>query len=395
MFLGTVVDLGASLEKIEASLKELPLPDFNLESEQVSYNGITGTSIHVRVPKENAHRHLKDILKLADEGPFNDNVIDNIHSLFHNLAQAEAKVHGTSPEKVHFHEVGALDSIIDIFGSAIGLDLLNINKIYSSPVHLGTGFIECEHGKIPVPAPATLELLSYKNVPVYSQGIQSELCTPTGASILSSLADGFGPYPEMNIIKTGYGAGKKQLEQPNLLRGILGTEVISNNSDKDLNNNSKEKLIHENCDRVFVLQANIDDMNPEFYTYLMEQAFEYGALDVFFTPTQMKKQRPGTLIEILSPPDKVNQLRELMLKGTTTLGVRSSLMERVKLTRHQDEVTTSLGKAVIKKGIKDGKVYNWAPEFESVKSLAAKHGLPIKEAYQIVCSEYQPNPNIP
>ena len=391
MFLGMLVDMGVPLSDIETPLRKLSLPEFQLSKEQVSYNGITGTKVHVKVPEEHAHRHLQDIMELAESGEFSSTVISYIESIFTNLAESEAKVHGTTPDKVHFHEVGAMDSIIDIFGCAVGLELLGVDKVISSPVHTGTGFINCQHGKIPVPAPATLEILSKRQVPVYSQGISGELCTPTGASFIASLSKDFGPCPAMNISTIGYGAGNQSFQHPNMLRGIMGYQHNTKEfSHHHHHGEDKKKIIEQTAisDRIYLLQANLDDMNPEFYSDFMDKAYRYGALDVWFTPCQMKKQRPGTMVEVICPPNKIDEIREIMFSYTTTLGIRSCLMDRVKLNRCTTQIDTSLGEATFKLGMKDGVIYNWAPEYESVKSLANQHSLPIKEVYQIVSSEY-------
>ncbi|OWZ84587.1 nickel pincer cofactor biosynthesis protein LarC [Natranaerobius trueperi] len=373
MFLGLLSDLGVSLSEIEDELKSLPLPNFSLKEERIQYNGITSTNLKVEVPEEHHHRNLDDILEMVENSSFNERIKNNTRIIFEKLASAEAKIHGTTPNKVHFHEVGGLDSIIDIVGSVIGLFKLDVDQIYASPIHVGTGFINCQHGKIPVPAPATLELLKEENVPIYSEGVSAELCTPTGASLLISYVNDYGPLPSMHVSKIGYGAGKKKLTHPNLLRGVLGL--------KSLHTPSK-------TDKVHLLQANIDDMNPELFSDVMEKSFELGAYDVFFSSIQMKKQRPGVTIEILSPPNKVNQLRELLLRHTTTFGVRSCLMDRVKLTKKQTTIETPLGPADIKLGIKDNQTYSWSVEYESAKTLAKENSLPLKEVYQIIMKSY-------
>ncbi|MHB1420535.1 MAG: nickel pincer cofactor biosynthesis protein LarC, partial [Bacillota bacterium] len=271
MCLGALLDAGLDLLELEDHLKTLPLEGYNIRVEKVVSSGIAASSLHVEVLTPQPARHLQDIKDIIEQSSLPATVKNKAVVIFQRLAEAEARIHGTTPDHVHFHEVGAVDSLVDIIGSLIGLHLLGITKVMSSPLPLGKGFVQCQHGMLPVPAPAVLELL--KGIPVYQGETAAEMVTPTGAVIVSSLADYFGPMPEMMISKIGYGAGKRTLPHPNLLRVILGE-----NTPAGLDRDRGE------ADVVKVIECNIDDMNPEFYQHVMERLFREGALDVFLTP---------------------------------------------------------------------------------------------------------------
>ena len=290
------MDLGVNLDDMRNELSKLNLSGYEMRSKKVVKKGISGTKVDIEISKDNTNnnkkRHLKDIKKIINESTLSDEIKSTACEIFEKLAAAEAKIHNTTKENIHFHEVGALDSIIDIVGAVIGIELIGVDKIYSSPVHLGRGFVNCEHGKIPVPAPATIELA--KDIPVYSMGIKKELTTPTGIAILSTLCSSFDYLPDMVINEIGYGSGNSELEHPNLLRLIKGELNIENKkTDKNVDKELNEEYIS-------IIEANIDDMNPEHYSHLMDLSFKEGALDVYFTPVQMKKNRPATKITIIS-----------------------------------------------------------------------------------------------
>ncbi len=285
-----------------------------------------------------------------------------------NLAKAEAKVHRTEISEIHFHEVGAVDAIVDIVGSVAGLELLGIDRIYASAINTGQGYVMAAHGKLPVPAPATAELL--KNVPIYSSGTEKELTTPTGAAIITTLSSYFGPKPLMRVQKIGYGAGTYEIEIPNLLRIDVGE-------------------IEQNLGKIKVVETNIDDMNPQFYEYIMENLFENGALDVYFTPIQMKKNRPATKISVIVSEDHLFKVKEILLKETTTLGIRIFDTQREIVERKIEEIDTQFGKIKVKIGILDGKVVNVAPEYEECKKIAKENGVPIKNIYQMLYAELE------
>lgn len=372
MILAALLDAGAPLEAVREELSKLPMGGYELVTERVIKKGIAALNLTVQVEEHNQpHRHFSDIEKMIRESGLSPRVKEISLAVFTRLAEAEGKIHGRPPEKVHFHEVGAVDSIVDIVGIAAALCALGEPALYSSPLHTGSGFVRCAHGLLPVPAPATAELV--KGLPVYSQGVEAELLTPTGAAVLATLAK-FGPLPAMTVGQTGYGAGKKDLPFANVLRVILGQE------------NTPAGLAGET---VAVLEAGIDDMNPEFYGYIMERLFAAGALDVSLTPLQMKKNRPGVHLTVLVLPAKEAAVLEILLTETTTLGVRRSTAEKIMLRRRQVTVKTPYGPAHVKLAESDGRETNAAPEYEDCVALAKASGLPLKEIYALVLAAYR------
>ncbi|MFZ5981155.1 MAG: nickel pincer cofactor biosynthesis protein LarC [Candidatus Zixiibacteriota bacterium] len=367
MILGALVDAGLDIEVLKTELAKLKLTGYEIRADKVVKKGITGTKVEVTVTGEQKHRHLKDILKIIDESELKPDVKNISRKIFTNLAAAEAKVHDTEIDKVHFHEVGAVDSIVDIVGAVIGLKELGVENVYASRVHTGSGFVDCQHGRMPVPAPATTELL--RDIPVYSMGVESELTTPTGAAVLKSLALAFGPMPAMKIIGVGYGAGSKEFaELPNLLRVYLG-EV---NLDRFEN------------DEVALLETNLDDMNPEFFEYVTEKLMAEGALDVFTVPIIMKKSRPGAILNVLCEPDRIEKLLPIIFAETTTLGVRLHRVGRCKLARKIIEVETKYGMVRVKIGQTVGDnplIRNITPEYEDCKKIAREKNIPLKNVF--------------
>lgn len=384
MILGALVDAGLPLEDLKKELSKLKLDDeYEIISKKVLKNGISGTYVDVQLKEhhheENHHHHhhhhhhrsLSDIYEIIDKSDLDNDVKAKSKEIFLKLAKAESKMHGVGIEEVHFHEVGAVDAIVDIVGSVVGLKLLGVERVKASPVHVGRGFVRSAHGKIPVPAPATMELL--EGVPVYSIGIESELTTPTGAAIITTIAEEFGPRPYMLITKTSYGAGTRDLEIPNLLRINFGRFIESN----------------LNSDFVNVIETNIDDMNPEFYDVVMEKLFKAGALDVYLTPVQMKKNRPGSLLTILCSDEKTEKIVNVVLKETTTLGLR--ILKRVQryfLKREIKEIDTEWGKVRIKIAKSGDEIVNIAPEYEDCKKISIENNIPIKEVYNKVLSKF-------
>lgn len=366
MLLGALVHAGVDLQTIINELEKLHISGFSLNQEKVMKKGISGIKIHVDIEEQKSHRHLKDIKQIIEASSLSYTIKEKSLRVFQNLAEAEAKVHSTTPEKIHFHEVGALDAIVDIVGTVIGLELLVVDKIIASPINTGEGFVECEHGTIPIPAPATAELL--QGIPVKSNGIQAELATPTGAAILKTLADGFGSLPEMHISSTGYGAGSRDLEIPNLLRLFIGeaekTDLLS--------------------DTVRLIETNIDDMNPEFYDYLMERLFDAGALDIWLTSVLMKKTRPGILLSVLCEPEKAMDISGIILSETTTLGVRYRDLQRTKLQRKSVMVQTSFGEVQVKVAMLNGSMRTVSPEYEECKKIAKDNNIPLQQVYDDV-----------
>jgi len=359
MILGALVDAGLDLEELKKELGTLPLGDFSISSKREARHGIWGTKVEVSGEAHPPHRHLSDVLKIIEASRISERSKALACKIFSRLAEAEARVHGTSPEHVHFHEVGALDAIVDIVGAVVGLEILGVEEVWVSPLRLGTGYARSAHGTIPVPSPATLELT--KGSPVERTGVPYELLTPTGAAILTTLAEGFVGPLILKAESVGYGVGSRDIpELPNLLRVQIGQR--------------EESYRH---DRTAVLETNIDDMNPELYGYLMEKLFEEGALDVYFTSVAMKKGRPGVLVSVLAPPEGISRIAEVLFRETTTLGLRISYVDRLKLQRSEETVRTPWGPVRVK--LAGG----WAsPEYEDCVRIAREKKVPLREVYR-------------
>lgn len=368
MCLGALLANGLSLEELIAGLKGLALEGWELKVKEVKQQGVTAVDVQVQVHDHHHHRHLEDILRVINDSPLPVPVREKATAIFRRLAQAEGQVHGISPEKVHFHEVGAVDAIIDIVGTVLGVHLLGIGRVMASPLPLGSGWTECHHGRLPVPVPATLYLL--QGYPVYGTEVQAELVTPTGAAIITTLADRFGPFPSMNLISVGFGAGKTKLPHPNLLRLALGemTEVMG-----------------EGGDNILVLETTIDDMNPEFYPALMEQVLTAGAVDAYFIPVHMKKGRPGILFTVLCPESRLATVAATIFRHSSTLGLRFRRDQKLTCQQQITEVLTPYGPVAVKWGLyhdyEGQAITNVAPEYESCRQVARAAGVPIKEVY--------------
>jgi uncharacterized protein (TIGR00299 family) protein len=360
MTLAALLDLGLPLEKLQEDLKKLGLTNYSLEVRPGSRSGIGALGLEVKVGShEEHHRHFSDIRELITRSSLDPGVKEMSLAIFQRLAEAEARVHRKKVEEVHFHEVGAVDSIVDIVGTAIGISFFRPDRIYASELPMGWGFVHCQHGRLPLPAPATVEVL--KGYPVKNVDVEGELVTPTGAAIVATLSSKASAFPPMKVEKIGYGMGKKEFpDRPNLLRLILGeaTEAYQ-------------------TDRAVVLESNIDDMNPEFYDYLMERLFQGGALDVSLSPLQMKKNRPGTLLRVIAEEKDTDALSELILQESTTLGVRSFPVSRKKLPREVREVETRYGKIRVKIS---GEV-RFQPEYDDCRRIAREKSIPIQEVY--------------
>jgi len=366
MILGALVDLGADVKTLRSGLKTLGVGGYRLASNRARRGLLSGTKVDVVLTgkKHHSHRHPKDIQKLLKASGLSPAVKARAMKVFHRLAVAEASVHGQSVDEVHFHEVGAVDSIVDIVGSLLALDSLGVKRIVASPVNVGEGFVTCEHGTLPVPAPATLKLL--EGVPCFSSGVAKELATPTGAALITELAGGFGPLPAMTVVKTGYGAGDHIIpETPNMLRVILGESRVGEGAGE----------------RLVMVETNIDDMNPEFYAAVMDRLFDAGAVDVTFTPMMMKKGRPATKISVLVDEGGKPEVIDRMLRETSTFGVRYYEVGRVTLEREVRQVKTPFGPVEVKLGISGGRVIKVAPEYESCLKAARKTGQPLKTVY--------------
>lgn len=368
MILGALVDAGLAIETLQAEVAKLGLPGLSLSASPVTRGGIRGTKIHVEAPKASQHRYLKEILSIIDSSGLSSESKENVTRIFRRLAEAEATVHGISPEEVHFHEVGALDAIADVVGAVAGLEALGIERVWLSPLPLGHGTVESAHGLLPVPAPATAELV--KGFPVLGSDLEVELLTPTGAAILTTLASGVGPLPPMHLVAVGSGAGSRELPRPNLLRLFVGE------ADPPVDVQVVESVVQ--------IEATIDDMNPQLYEPLMAQCFEDGALDVTLTPVIMKKGRPGVIFSVLSPPDRLRDLAALLFRESTTIGLRWQTVERMRLGREMLRLPTIFGPVTFKVARQGGRVVNLTPEFEECRLLARSTGRPLKEVMERV-----------
>ncbi|SMB87753.1 hypothetical protein SAMN00017405_1755 [Desulfonispora thiosulfatigenes DSM 11270] len=370
MILGSFLGAGLDFAEFKESLKSLPIRDFEIEVIDVIKNGISAKYVDVKVLEKQPHRSLHDISEIINKSEFSQKVKDLALKIFMRLARAEAKVHGCQIEKVHFHEVGAVDAIIDILGAAYGFITLKLDKVYFSPLHVGGGMVKCAHGLMPVPAPATAELLL--GTVTYSGQIKKELVTPTGAAIITTIGENIANQPMMKIKNISYGAGTWNLEIPNVVRLVLGEKV-----NKEINNDKMK-----DDDQILVLETNIDDMNSEFFGYTMDKLYEEGALEVYLTPIQMKKGRPGTLLSVICDLKNKQKLIEIILHETTTLGVRIYPVERFKLLREHKKVKLPYGEVRIKISRLENKIINIKPEFEDCKLIAQKEGIPLKLIWQ-------------
>lgn len=373
MTLGAMVDAGVDLAAIQTGIDSLGLPSCKLVASEVKKNGFRATQIMVEHEPEHAHRHLHHITAMIDGSTLTDSQRKLATDIFHRLATAEAKVHGSTIEKVHFHEVGAVDSIADIVGAAIGWDLLGVDKVVASPIPTGTGFIEIAHGRCAIPAPATAQLLT--GIPLADFAPQGELTTPTGAAIVATLVSEFGPLPAMRIESIGFGAGQKDFDHPNLLRLVVGETA--------------EQTTTLQTDKIVLIETNLDDTPGEHIGHCVEQLWHAGALDVALTPLQMKKGRPGTLLAVQCPLEKADLLEQIVFSETTTLGVRRQTVERRTLPRRPIEVETPLGtlRGVVAT-LPDG-TERFTPEYETCRQAAAKSGTPLSTVYQTAIEGYR------
>lgn len=371
MTLAALVDAGVPLAAISAGVESLGMSGVRLVASEVKRRGFRATQITVEHEPEHAHRHLHHITDMIDRGQLSDRQKELARRIFTRLGEAEAKVHGTTIRKVHFHEVGAVDSIADIVGAAIGWDLLGVDRIVASPIPTGGGTIEIAHGRCSVPAPATAELL--QGIPLAASSLPFELTTPTGAAIVASLVADFGPMPAMKVERIGYGAGSRDLaEQPNILRLFVGQSA------EPAASGSLE------TDQVWVLETNLDDVSGEWIGYATTRLFEAGALDVYTTAVQMKKNRPGVMLSVLCEAAHAEKLEAILFRETGTLGVRRWQAMRHKLKREACRVETPWGAVDGKISMADGPAA-FSPEFESCARLAAQHGLALKDVYEAAC----------
>jgi pyridinium-3,5-bisthiocarboxylic acid mononucleotide nickel chelatase len=368
MTLAALIDAGVDGDDIRAGLDSFGLP-IRMEFEKVKRNGFVATYVKIDAPDEETHRHLPDVEAILARGKLTGRQRELALRIFRRLAEAEAAAHGMPIEKVHFHEVGALDSIADIAGSAIGLDLLGVERFTSRSVPPGSGTVKCAHGLMPVPTPATARLLL--GVPLATAPVKGELVTPTGAAILTSVVSEWTDQPVMKIERIGCGAGTKDFwEQPNILRLFVGEAVAPANPAE--------------TDQVWILETNLDDCPPEVIGYCFEQLFAAGALDVFTVPIQMKKNRPGVLLSVIAPEAAVPALEAILFRETGTFGVRRFAASRSKLQREVVMVQTPWGPVKAKKGWREGQPAIITPEYEDCARIAREHGVPLREVYRTI-----------
>ena len=364
MTLGALVDAGVSLDHLREQLRGLEVPGWEISSEKVWKNGMSSTYVKVKTEDQSKHRSLSAILDILQKSKLSPQVRDQAAAIFRKLGEAEASVHDVPIEKIHFHEVGAVDAIVDIVGACIGFESLGIEQFACSPLNVGGGTAKMAHGVLPVPAPATAKLLQGK--PTYSNGVQKELVTPTGAAIVAALCTSFGPQPPMSVSAIGYGAGTADLEgQPNVVRIMIGEAT--------------EKTVAGFDEEISVIEANLDDMNPQIYGYFQEKALAAGALDVYTTPVQMKKNRPGILLTLLCRPHDTPTLMDLIFAETTTFGARTYRAQRRTLPRESVNVHTQFGDVRVKISRVNGHIRHAAPEFEDCKKLAEEKQVPLHQ----------------
>jgi uncharacterized protein (TIGR00299 family) protein len=361
MILGAAVAAGVDPNYLREQLSLLRVDDFNIDFETVNRSGLSATYARVETIHEHKHRHLSDIKQIIEGSDLSENVKQLSIKIFTRLAEAEARVHNEPVDHVHFHEVGALDAIVDVVGAAICFDYLKIDRFVCSPLHVGSGMVQMAHGRFPIPPPAVAELL--KGVPFYSTDIKGELLTPTGAAIITTVCSEYGPIPQMTTESTGYGAGTREYPDfPNVLRVLLGETDAEAATDE----------------RLWMLETNLDDSSPQIIGHVMDRVLELGALDCFFTPVQMKKNRPGVLLSALCRPNEKEAIMKLLFMETTTLGVRSYEVHRRALRRSVVRVETQYGAIDVKVAHLDGRIVNEMPEFEQCREAALKAGVPLK-----------------
>jgi uncharacterized protein (TIGR00299 family) protein len=389
MVLGALVDAGLPMARLKEALGSLAVDGYHVHAEKVLRAGVSATKFvvhehdhghddhhhhdhgHHSHSHSHSHRSLPEIFGLIDKAALSPAGRDRAKALFQRLAEAEAAIHDMPVEKVHLHEVGALDSIIDIVGAVFGLEWIGADQIVSSPLNVGGGMVHSAHGHFPVPAPATVKLLG--SAPVYSGAVQKELVTPTGALLVSSYASSFGPIPAMTIEQVGYGAGDNDFPStPNVLRILVGRVADA----------------RPGGERVVVIECEIDDMNPQLFGVAMDRLYASGALEVFYVPVQMKKNRPGTLLTVIGPPERRSALSEVIFKETTTIGLRYSELDRECLTREIVSVQTPIGPVRFKLAWRDGHLLNAVPEFDDCARLAAEQQLPVKEVQTIAVKAF-------
>jgi uncharacterized protein (TIGR00299 family) protein len=368
MNLGAMIDLGVDKTYLIDELNKLNLPGWELLVQKDQRHGITGTKVTVKQTRhEHAHRHLSDIQKIINDSTLDNKTKELSGKIFMKIAQAEAKVHGISIDHIHFHEVGAVDSIIDVVGAAICFNALKVEAVHVSTVELGGGFVRCDHGKLPVPAPATAELI--KGIPVKKGGVDFEATTPTGAAILATLGTNFDSDLAIKIEKTAYGVGQKEHpDVPNLLRVFFGETIANQESGHD----------------ALQIECNIDDMNPEFFDYISDRLFKAGVSDVFFSNIIMKKGRPGILLNVICETELADTVKNIIFSESTSLGIRTFPFRKDTLVRNFETIQTIYGELTVKRSYYNGKEVSCKPEYEECKRIAAEKQVPVKEVYNTI-----------
>lgn len=375
MTLGALVHLGVPVAWLKESLQALSLDGFDLTADDVTRHGIGAVRVSVHIEESHHHRHYDHIQAMIENSKLAPRVKSRSLAVFDRIAAAEAKVHGCPKEHVHFHEVGAMDAIVDVVGACLAMEYLGIDRLFASALPLGSGFVTCAHGVLPVPAPAVLEIL--QGVPVYTGEVAMEMVTPTGAGILMGLGAAFGPMPAMTIGRVGYGAGSREINrQPNLLRVSLGEPV--------------QAVVEEPAERLLMVETCIDDMNPEIFGYLMETLFDDGALDVFWVPVQMKKNRPGTLVQVLCAPERRDAVIARILSETSSLGVRYHEVRRLALPRRTVRAECEYGAIEVKQVTEPDGNSRWIPEFEVCRRIARDRNVPLRTVYETICRTLHP-----
>ena len=407
MIIGAQLDLGVDLESMEQQLSSLALDGYQINRRCVERSGISATKFDVEINQAaQPARTLADIRSIIVGSNATDHVKDQAILVFERLADAEARVHGTTPEKIHFHEVGAVDSIIDIVGAMIGFELLGVERFFCSPLRLGSGSVDSQHGRLPIPAPATAELL--RGAPVYAGELEGEFVTPTGAAIVATLCEEFGPIPLMKVARVGYGAGSRDPKGfPNALRLMIGEIAEGDEAASPVSgamrayrdtdalqipnagSAAQTKVYATPDETIVVIETNIDDMNPQVYSFVMERAFALGALDVFMIPAQMKKDRPGVLLTVLCRPETVDAAIEMLLVETTTLGVRYYEARRRVLERTIETIETEYGPVRIKVARDGARTLHFQPEYEDCARVAVSANVPLLEVHGAAAAAYR------
>lgn len=369
MLLGSLIDAGLPVDQLRNGLARLRLPGFEVRTQKLEKNGFSATKLDVQVDDDVAARTVPEIIALIESSDIAARIKTQAKAMIRDLGKVEARIHNSPFDQVHLHELGGIDTVVDITGFLLALELLGIERVFASPLPIGRGFVRGAHGRIPLPAPATVELL--RGVPVVGIDIDKELVTPTGALLLTTLAQNFGPLPPMSWTSVGYGAGGRDLPIPNLVRVFIGESSVGQG---------------ENMETLVEIQTNLDDLQPEIFEHVMTLLFNAGALDVGFSALQMKKNRPGILVTVLSRPEQAESLRTILYNETTTLGVRQRVIQRYSLPREIHTVDTAFGPVRVKSALLPDGRYKFSPEYQDCRKLAENTGAPLRAVYQAALS---------